>query len=518
MRYRSLSFHESMPDLRAIELGAKLGFNDVCFQTENGTVGPVAALAKRAAASGLFSMIQSLGMQVSVWVHEFADLDPAWGPVAIDNDALWRGLSERYAHMLDAVIPEVDTLVLTVAETDIWVTDDPELLVRLCQTLHAACAARSKRLMLRSFIYHPDECERVAQAIAQLPDEVAIMTKATPQDWHLRSVDHPLLGRVGSKQQVVEFDVTGEYWRGTHLAHAWPGQLTERFASWREHAIDGMSVRVDRGWGPWNGGQHRIVGRTQEASLWALAALLDDKPAETGIRNWARERYGAGSEDALVRIVDHAEAVVAESLCVATETFGDTRNSIPGDRSLIDRSGSVHTQSAYDDDHDSNGRNPFYRNWSSWRWGDQPERSATYQALRRGDPQIIAAKRAALAAASTRADAALSELEACPAITGSDRHILRFQLEENRYHLHAMAHCQLAWLHATQALYAPDTAAQHQAQAEAELQALATLHAAHRDDSCVGLRLGEPIYLKRGTYWEVEKFIAVMREAFSFEK
>jgi len=130
----------------------------------------------------LFELIKSLGLNVSLWVHEFADYNEQWGRPSPDNAVLWRELSKRYDHILTELMPEVNTLVLTVVETQVKATD-PELLRPLATTIKAACDRHGRGFILRSFVHHPEELDEVSDAISSLPDDITIMTKSVPQDW-----------------------------------------------------------------------------------------------------------------------------------------------------------------------------------------------------------------------------------------------------------------------------------------------------------------------------------------------
>jgi hypothetical protein len=87
MNYRSISSHRGCVDPQLIDLAARLDFNDVCFQVEGDQPRMLAELRDRADRSRLFERIHRRGMTVSLWVHEFEDLDPVWGAPAVDNDA-----------------------------------------------------------------------------------------------------------------------------------------------------------------------------------------------------------------------------------------------------------------------------------------------------------------------------------------------------------------------------------------------------------------------------------------------
>ncbi len=458
--YRSLSFHESWPNFELIRLGRRLGFNDLTFQTEGGTLPRLRELRERADRLGYFRLARELGYTITVWVHEFNELDPSWGEPAPGNARFWRGIEARYDFVLGTLLPEIDSLALTVVETAADVTN-PDLLLRLVETMQAACRRHGKRLIFRTFVHHPSQQEEVVAALARMPEDLVVMTKCVPQDWHLRHVDHPLLGAVGGRRQYVEADIAGEYWREDHLANAFTPLLERRFRHWEERGISGLSVRVDRGWKPWIR-QATVLGEAQEANLWMLGLRASgrvsgpDEAWDAYTQSVFGERAAAQMKAALMT----TGAVVAESLCVGRETFGngrqripaiETMQAVPGPPAATDAEGRP-TAAPYDDEEDALGRNPFHRNWSVFRW--DPSLAGEYGRIRRGDPAWIHRKEEDAAAADALARESLERLDSIRGDLPAGAHAyFRFRLEENLLHLRAMTAMELAWLKAERRLY-----------------------------------------------------------------
>ena len=110
MKYRSISSHRGTIDPQVIDLAAKLGYNDVCFQVEGKQQLMLRELRDRWDRSRLPERIHGHDMTISVWVHEFEDIDPAWGPLELGNETLWAQLEQRYRHLLTEFLPEIDWL------------------------------------------------------------------------------------------------------------------------------------------------------------------------------------------------------------------------------------------------------------------------------------------------------------------------------------------------------------------------------------------------------------------------
>lgn len=463
MEYRSMSFHQGWPDLELVRLGAELGFNDICFQTEGGTVKPLFELRKRADEKGYFSLAKKLGMSISLWVHELEDYEEAWGPVSLDNKSLWAALRERYRLILTELLPEVDYLVLTVVETQIRMTDFI-LLQRLIETLHDQCSRYGKKLIFRTFVWHPDEEKNVAKALEKLPEDVIIMSKCVPQDWHMRSINDRLIGNVGERKQIVEVDIAGEYFRLDHVANCFTNLLEKQFAYWKEKKCQGISVRVDRGWKPWEY-QCTVLHQAQEVNLWALGYLSTGKPGgvDEAWMDYAFKYFGHEAAAVMIEVLRSTGDVIAEALCVEHETFGDTRQKIPAGTVMQGTSKKqdprypipfheASTARVISDEDDYIWSNPFHSNWSVFRW--DAEYFPEYRKIRMGDISIINNKEASYAHARFLADKSLEMLAKVKEILPDGAYpFYKFKLEENKFHLMAMCEAALAWLKASNMLY-----------------------------------------------------------------
>lgn len=489
MNYRSLSFHESCPDEDLVRLGGRLGYNDLTFQTEHGTLPRLADLRRRADRQGYFELARELGMTISVWTHEFGEYDDAWGPPEASNDRLWDAIARRYDHVLGELLPELDHLVLTIVESGRKVAGQA-VLARLVETVYDRCRDHGKTLIFRTFVHHPEEHAEVQRSLADLPPDVVIMTKAVPQDWHLRHIDHPLLGDVGGRRQFVEVDICGEYWKLDRLPHAIGHVLARQFAHWVERGIDGISVRPDRGWKPWDTPHATVMGMPQEADLWLLGMLASgqaDSAAECW-RAWAQE-YFPHAVDEMIEALMPTGRVVEEALCVGRETFGCPKRTIPGLQTMHQKRGwigqpgdpeALAFAEAYPDEADCRKRNPFFRHWSVHRW--DPAYREDYLRMRRGDPAVVAHKQERLAEARKLAERSLKVFrQACDRIDPQAARWLEFLLEDSRLFLECMGEITLAWLKAERRLYTEDQDERRGLLEEiaAHLDRLASIHRPH---------------------------------------
>ena len=186
------------------------------FQIEGSNEEGIADFAARDAQEHLVDYCHSLGMKVTVWVHELSDLPGQWMPgylhaVSADNAKIWAALDRaRREDTLTKAIPNADGLVLTVVETQERATATP-IMLKLVDLVNRKGVEHGKFLITRTFVWHPDELAEVMGAVDKLPKDMLIMSKAVPQDWQMRGGDAAEIGAVGGRPQIEEFDVAGEY-------------------------------------------------------------------------------------------------------------------------------------------------------------------------------------------------------------------------------------------------------------------------------------------------------------------
>jgi hypothetical protein len=324
LEYRIVSFHRGRADKQLIRLAAQLGFNGVQFQIEGSTLDGIKDFAKRDAQEHLVDFCHSLGMKVTIWVHELSDLPapslPEWlGPVTVDNPALWATLDDRYETMLRDTIPNVDGLCLTVVETQIRATDTAVML-KLVNLLQTKCSKYNKTLMVRTFVWYRNEFDNVMAAVNQFPKDMVVMSKCVPQDWNLRGIFASEIGAVGGRPQIIEYDVAGEYFRRNFVANCMPELLKKNFDYGLDHHVSGICVRVDRE-------DDNVLEQPNELNLWTLAMLADGATNNLDeIWNaWATNRYGAAAASGVIAALKPTGAVVEEMLSIGPFMYGDTR-------------------------------------------------------------------------------------------------------------------------------------------------------------------------------------------------
>ena len=539
MNYRSLSFHAvgGIPDPALVRRGAELGFNDITFRTEGRTVSELEGMKKRGDQEGYFALADELDMSISIWTHEIEDYDPQWGPVAVENDRLWEELASRYEYVLGELFPELDHLALTVTETYCWITD-PQLLKKLVESLNEVCRDNDAELILRSFIWHPQQLEDVRETILTLPEDVSVMTKAVPNDWHFRSIHHPLIGDIGERTEYVEQDLANEYARRDFTAGCNTDILEEQFDYWERNDVDGFNLRVAR-YVPEGGGQMvsrpytagefmqaDILGHPNEANLWAVGYLSQGKSVEQAWDDFATYYFGDPAAGEMIKALKPTGEILNEGLCVDALHFGRTnwngnrmtdRGGTPGHRSMLSRYLGTIKARPHTEEEALNHlySNPFAQRPARWRFDESYVH--TYHRIRKGHPDIIKEKEAAYRDALRKVERSLELIDSVEEELPEGAHeYFRFKVEENKFHLQAMSEAQLAWLKANNRLYySGSNAVYYQEEVfgdiKQHLAKLEELIPRYEEEATVEWA-GRQHNLKRGPYIDIVRYLHEFRQ------
>lgn len=457
-----------------VRLAAELGFNDVTLQTERYTVPKLEALRKWADETGNFRFIKDQGMTISVWVHELCDLPGDVGPPTLDNQKLWNLLGDRYGGLCK-LLPEVDYFVLTVVESDLWVTENVDVLTKLVSIVNDECRKANKKLIFRTFLWYVKEADVIMQSLTKIPDDVIVMSKCVPQDWHLRGVHSPFIGKAGRRGQFIEFDIAGEYNKLTHVACAFTDVLRRRLDYAQRHNCDGLAVRVDRyGATPW--------GQAQEANLWFLglygSGRCDDE--QKIWHRYAAALFGPKAAPAMVEALYPSGGVIAEAICVQRESFGYSRDVTPACRRMGCPFDVLHSP-------------------AKWDTSLQP----IYGKIISGDPQIIRRKETAFAKYLASADQSLDRIDSVKDDLPPGAYpFFRWKLAENRFLLTMFCHMELAWLKDQRMRRTADLREKEELeqQLRRHLNAFRQLHDAQTDKTLKVTWRGATHSLRRGSY------------------
>ena len=215
--------------------------------------------AHAAEAREWVARLRRANLDVWVWTHELhhvpAEFLDDQGRLRFD-DTDWPGLlRQKYRRFLGEVLPGITGLVFTFAETPFEIYKDrvvvsalspAERLKRLMSVLVDICAEHGVRVALRDFVYRPDEVDSMGRALRELPADVVVMSKAVPHDWEPFYPCNPLLGKVGDREQWVEFDLGLEYEGQQMLPYANLEQHHTWLLAARAAGIRQVCLRLDR--------------------------------------------------------------------------------------------------------------------------------------------------------------------------------------------------------------------------------------------------------------------------------
>jgi hypothetical protein len=138
--------------------------------------------------------------------------------------------------------------------------------------MHQPFMAAGKKMVLRDFIFQRKEHEQFERALQKLPSDIVIAMKNTPHDFYPTFPDNPLIGKVGAREQWIEYDVHGQYFGWGMAPSIMIDDLTHRLEHGRIQGVSGFIMRTD-----WEGTQdHSCFDTPNLLNLYAAAALGQD--------------------------------------------------------------------------------------------------------------------------------------------------------------------------------------------------------------------------------------------------
>jgi hypothetical protein len=209
-----------------------------------------------------------------------------------DNDLLRDWLYNRYQRVSDRV-PNCDGIILSLTESEWQIQRDAsepawlnicrnrarsrlspaERMARVINTMRDSLHARGKRLIVRDFLRSPAEMEAFADALGDVPDDVWVLTKCVPNDWQFRYPPHPLLGKVGPHNQLMELDLYNETGGGLGMFMLAPDYYQQQVRLARDRGLIGIIPRVDDGF-------RSNRGTPNEFNVFVYNRLVHDPDAD----------------------------------------------------------------------------------------------------------------------------------------------------------------------------------------------------------------------------------------------
>jgi len=203
-------------------------------------------------------------LRLGVWHHEvwgpdnLLDLVPgikaADGLLDLDSPALYQLIRDKLTEFFTRY-PRVDEIVLTMTETTFPIAHRPfceipvpERIRRVIQAMADVTDAMGKHLVIRPFSAIRADELHVRQAVNELKaDNVSMMYKTEPFDWHPYIENEPLIGSVTRYEARAEVDSGAEYYGQGAFPAAYTQHLKHRLTAALEKGATTAVVRVDRG-------------------------------------------------------------------------------------------------------------------------------------------------------------------------------------------------------------------------------------------------------------------------------
>ncbi len=255
------------------------------------------------------------GIPFYLWVHEFDDVPKRFlknDRVDMDDPGLFPYLEQRYEKLL-AAVPKAAGFVLTLHESDYRVFRDdrviskdpvPERIRKVTQFFHDLLQRHGKQLIVRNFFYEPIEMEYFKTALAQLPDDLIVMSKDTTHEFHPFYPWDPLHGQVGKKRQIIEIDLGVEKaWSGRGV-YAQTDYIRRAVLRARDTHLTGMVGRARLNW-------NDPFVDLHEVNLYAFSRFMRDPTlgVDAVLTDWAKQRYPEAAVPALVSAAKRSEFI-----------------------------------------------------------------------------------------------------------------------------------------------------------------------------------------------------------------
>ncbi len=263
----------------------------------------------------------SKNLRVWIWTHEFADVPTKYlkdGIVQMDASGFWKWLEDRYTKMF-VDFPEFDGLMMTFHETEYKIFDNsevaskrsmPDRFQKLINTIYKSCKKNKKELIVRTFVYEPEELQWLKEGLDKVSDDVIVQSKCIPHDWQPFYPHNPLIGAFKNKKQIIEFDGSSEYTGRNHIPYTSPEYFSYR---WKYDMtfpeVVGYNVRMDHA-------GFDALFTPNEINIYSLAKITENPEISTDEiwSDWAKERYGEEASEEIIALLKPTFEIVNKVL------------------------------------------------------------------------------------------------------------------------------------------------------------------------------------------------------------
>jgi len=260
------------------------------------------------------------GLEMTFWTHELSGVPKEFfvdGRVDFDRPEFLAHLRDKYRRVFE-VCPNLDGTVLTFHETGQPVYHDGKVksalppaqrVAVLIDTLAEACADKGKALVVRSFCHEPGELKTIHEGFPLAKSEFTVMTKCQPHDWQPYYPHNSLIGEVGGRPQVIEFDLGDEFFGECRVPYAQVGYLKWRLDYAVARGIVGGVARIERR-------RSHALDTPNWVNVYAWSRLLQDPSLDPHqlVIDWATERFGGEPAPLVASAMERTFDIVNKTL------------------------------------------------------------------------------------------------------------------------------------------------------------------------------------------------------------
>ena len=143
---------------------------------------------------------------------------------------------------------------------------------KLITTMHGPIAAAGKKLIIRDFVFDAKSHNQIATTMEKLPSDIGIALKNTPHDYYPTFPNNARIGKVGNREQWIEFDAWGQYFGWGIGPSIMIDDMRRRMDYAKANGATGVMFRVD--WESLDG--HSAFDTPNVVNLYAGAWLSDN--------------------------------------------------------------------------------------------------------------------------------------------------------------------------------------------------------------------------------------------------
>lgn len=246
---------------------------------------------------GLGKLCKENGLNYYVWTHELDGIPAEFkkeGKVDMDNPKLYDHLKERYQRLF-TILPDASGMVLTFHETEYKVFRDEDVftsmaiserIYKVSKLLHDVLKEKNKTLIIRNFFYENYELDAFEEALKRLPDDIIVMNKPVPHEFHPFYPPDPFHGNVGRKRQLIEIDLGIEKALGKDGIYAQTEFIQRNVRRAKEKGMAGMVGRCRLYY-------VKPFEDSHEVNLYAFSQFMSNPglSEEEVLNKWALKRY-----------------------------------------------------------------------------------------------------------------------------------------------------------------------------------------------------------------------------------